>query len=102
MLFLFLGLPPLLLWIGMLSLFGDLAFSALLMATLLVRQLALHSLHRQVYGSLPDFHWLTSIVAELLQPLHWLHACLQHTLRWRTRRIRLRPDGTFSHVGGPA
>lgn len=102
LLFLFLGLPPILLWAGMLSLAGGLAFSALLAVTLLVRHVALRSLHRQVYGNLPHFHWLTSIVAELLQPLHWLHACLQHTLRWRTRRIRLDANGTFSLIGGPA
>ncbi len=90
LLMLVLGLPPFLLWLGFLS---PLALIALLVA----RHLMLRNLHRRVFGEKPHFHWLMSILAELLQPLHWLHASLQHTLRWRTRRIALGPDGTFFH-----
>ncbi len=92
-LFVALGLPPILLWIGLATL------SYALPAALLVRHLIIRSLRDPAGGgtSVP-----VSILSELLQPLHWLHATLQHSLRWRTRRIALGPDGTFSYIGGPA
>jgi ceramide glucosyltransferase len=101
LLFVFLGLPPLLLWLGLLSCIGGLASRLLLAATLVLRHLALRSLHRTVLGGLSPFSPLMSILAELLQPLHGLHACLQSDLRWRTRRIRLERGGTFSYLPGP-
>jgi len=85
----FLGLPPLLLWIGALC-------PPLWLVLLVVRHLALRRLQRRVFGVLPHLNPLTSIASELLQPLHWLHASLQRTLRWRTRRIVAAADGTFS------
>jgi ceramide glucosyltransferase len=100
LLFVFLGLPPLLLWLGLLSLFGGLASGLLLAATLVLRHMALRRLHRTVLGGLSPFCSLMSILAELLQPLHGLHACLQSNVRWRTRRIRLERGGTFSYLPG--
>jgi ceramide glucosyltransferase len=85
----FLGLPPLLLWIGALC-------PPLWLVLLTGRHLALRRLQRRVFGVLPHLNVLMSIASELLQPLHWLHACFQHTLRWRTRRIVVAADGTFS------
>jgi ceramide glucosyltransferase len=96
----FLGLPPLLLWLGLLSLFGGLASGMLLATTLVLRHLALRRLHGTVLGGLSPFSPLMSILAELLQPLHALHACLQSDLRWRTRRIQLESGGTFSYLPG--
>jgi len=90
LLFVFLGLPPFLLWLTMLC-------PPLLVVLLVARHFALRRLHRQVFGAQAELHWLTSIASELLQPLHWLHACVQRTLRWRTRRITIGRDGTFSH-----
>jgi ceramide glucosyltransferase len=101
LLFVFLVLPPLLLWLGLLSLFGGLPSALLLAATLVLRHLALRRLHRTVFGGLSPFNPLMSILAELLQPLHGLHACLQTEMRWRTRRIRLGRGGTFSYLPGP-
>jgi ceramide glucosyltransferase len=86
----FLGLPPFLLWLGLLC-------PPLLIILLAARHFALRKLQRDVLGTLPHLNWLTSIASELLQPLHWLHACVQHTLRWRTRRIVPAADGSFSH-----
>ncbi len=100
LLFVFLGLPPLLLWLGFLSLLGGPTSWLLLAATLLVRHLALRSLHRTVLGGLSPFSWSMSVLAELLQPLHGLHACLQTSLRWRTRHIRLQRGGTFTYLPG--
>lgn len=85
LLFIALGLPPILLWIGFVTL------SYALPVVLLMRHLMLRT------AGETRLSILTSIVAELLQPLHWLHATLQHTLRWRTRRIALAADGTFSY-----
>lgn len=96
--FFFLGLPPILLWLGLLILSGGFAGILVLFTTLLLRHLALQSLHRSVLGDLPGFSWNISILAELLQPLHWLHAVCQHTIRWRTRRIRVGRDGTFTYL----
>jgi ceramide glucosyltransferase len=98
LLFLFLGLPPFLLWLGLLSVFGGLAGCLALAAVLLVRHLAVRSLHRAVFRRQPDFSWLLSVVSELLQPCHWAHACLGRTLKWRSRRIRLERDGSFSYI----
>lgn len=89
LLFVTLGLPPLLLWVGFAT------FSLALPFVLIARHLLLRTLRPDV-----RLNPFTSILAELLQPLHWLHATLQHTLRWRTRRIALGPDGTFSYLGG--
>lgn len=93
LLFVALGLPPLLLWIGLGTSIAT--WSLALPFVLLIRHLLLRQLRPDV-----RLNPLTSILAELLQPLHWLHASLQHTLRWRTRRIALGPDGTFSYLGG--
>jgi ceramide glucosyltransferase len=95
-----LGLPPLLFALSFLSLTAGLIPSLLFVFALAFRHLALRSLHRLVLGETElRFHPLVSILSELLQPVHWLHASLQHTLQWRTRRIVLGPDGTFSYVG---
>jgi len=39
-----------------------------------------------------------SLFAELLQPLHLLHALCVRTVRWRSRRYRVRADGGFHAV----
>jgi ceramide glucosyltransferase len=94
----FLGLPPFLLWLGLLSVCAGWQGCLFLAAALLCRHLAVRWLHRIVFGQLPDFSWPVSLLSELLQPFHWAHACLSRKLRWRTRRIRLERDGTFSYI----
>jgi ceramide glucosyltransferase len=98
LLFLFLGLPPFLLWLGALSLFGGPAFVVLVATTLVVRHLALRGLQRTVFGQAPPSSPALSVLAEGLQPLHWLHACLRRTLWWRTRRLRVGRGGRFVHL----
>jgi ceramide glucosyltransferase len=93
LLFFALGLPPLLLWTGFATLSYALPF------VLLLRHVVIRSMQDPAGGGTSA---IVSILSELLQPLHWLHATLQHTLRWRTRRIALGADGTFSYIGGPA
>lgn len=82
----FLGLPPLLFVLSFLSIFGGVIPTIALLAMLIIRAVILR-------GS-P----LLSIASELLQPLHWLHAALQHSMQWRTRRIVLERDGTFDYL----
>jgi ceramide glucosyltransferase len=93
LLFVALGLPPLLLWTGFATLSYALPF------VLILRHLVIRGLQDRAGGGTSA---IVSMLSELLQPLHWLHATLQHTLRWRTRRIVLGADGTFSYLGGPA
>lgn len=102
----FLGLPPLFFALSFLSIAGGLIPTLFLAIGLMVRHTLLRNLHRTILTMTPPpeiqtiaFNPLTSILSELLQPLHWLHACVQHSLQWRTRRIELRRDGTFTYVG---
>jgi ceramide glucosyltransferase len=120
----FLGLPPLFFALSFLSIAGGVKTTIALAGALIVRHALLRNLHKTIFElqhpaqpATPDsqpvspadrqpptanpvqFNPITSILSELLQPLHWLHACVQHSLRWRTRRITLGPDGTFSYVG---
>jgi ceramide glucosyltransferase len=99
-LFVFLGMPPLLLWVGFAAIAAGWAYVAILVAVLVARHRLLRTLHRSVFGKVPEFDWWMSIAAELLQPLHWLHATLRSTMRWRTRRIRVARDGTFVYLAG--
>jgi ceramide glucosyltransferase len=98
-LFLTLGLPPLLLWIGLASLAGGVLGAMAFIGALVVRHLVLRSLHRLVLKRLPHFSPAVSLLAELLQPIHWGHAMLQRVIVWRTRTIRPGKDGRFTYVG---
>lgn len=98
LLFLALGIGPFLLWLGLIAAAGNWRFTPFAITALVARHVLLRTLHRRVFGRLPDFDWWTSIVAELLQPLHWLHATLRSTMAWRTRRIRVARDGTFVYL----
>ncbi len=98
LLFLFLGLPPLLLWLCLLSLVGGVAGALGLAAGLLVRHLALRGLHHGVFGRSLRLSWGLSVLSELLQPWHWAHACVGRTVRWRSRSIRVERDGRFSYI----
>jgi ceramide glucosyltransferase len=97
---LFLGLPPLLLWVGLLAVAGGASGVLALAGVLLVRDMTLRLLHRRVFGGLPGFSWWKSILAEVLQPVHQVHSLVWRTIRWRTRRIRPGRGGTFSYLSG--
>lgn len=97
---LFLGLPPFLLWLGLLAFFGGWWFAPLVPAALLLRHVALRVLHRRVFGGLSRFSWWKSVLAELLQPVHLIHSWAVRAVVWRGRRMRPGPGGTFTYVGG--
>lgn len=90
------GLSPLLLMALLLSVCVQLTWLAMACAltTMLLRALLLCLAQWRVTGALRH-RALLSVCAECLQPLHLLHAALARTIRWRTRRYRVLPDGRF-------
>ena len=94
-----LGLPPLLLWAGFLSLLSGYVGAVILASSLVVRHTVIRCLHRLFFKPLPAFSPVVSLVSELLQPLHWLHAAISPTIIWRTRRIHVHADGSFVSLG---
>ncbi|HET8799078.1 MAG TPA: glycosyltransferase [Thermoanaerobaculia bacterium] len=99
LLFVFLGLPPLLFALSFLALAGG-AIPMLALAGLLIARHAAIGMLAAPFDEKPRpiAAALLSVLSELLQPLHWLHATVRHTMRWRTRTIRLAHDGTFAFL----
>ncbi|WP_407471130.1 glycosyltransferase [Xanthomonas campestris] len=90
------GLPPWLLIATLLSAClqpGALSFAAVA-GLLTVRTALLCLLQWRTTGE-SRHRPLLSLAAECLQPSHLLHAALVRTIRWRTRRYRVLPDGRF-------
>ena len=94
------GLPPLLLWATVLASLAapSPASFATLLALLAVRAAALATLHRRFVGAPLRPRPVVSILAELLQPLHLAHALAVRTVRWRSRRYRVRAADDFEPV----
>ncbi|PPT22510.1 glycosyltransferase [Xanthomonas arboricola] len=90
------GLPPLLLLALLACACAQASWPALawVLGTVLLRALLLCLVQWRVSGAVRH-RPLLSVVAECLQPLHLLHAALVRTIRWRTRRYRVLPDGRF-------
>lgn len=95
---LLLGLPVILLWIVIIaapsSPIGIAAGVVVLVArySMIRRMLA----ETQIDGLPMNFLW--SPLSELLQPIHFVHAKLVRTIRWRHRRIRVLRDGSFHEL----
>jgi ceramide glucosyltransferase len=92
------GLPPLLLWaMGVaLAMQPTRAGALWVVCALALRAIVPAWLQRRLGVSAPQ-RPLLSLLAELLQPLHLLHAICVRTVRWRSRRYRVHADGGF-HV----
>ncbi|CAG2091386.1 glycosyltransferase [Xanthomonas euroxanthea] len=90
------GLPPLLLLALLVCACVQATWPAVagVLCTVLLRALLLCLVQWRVTGAVRH-RPLLSVVAECLQPLHLLHAALVRTIRWRTRRYRVLPDGRF-------
>ncbi|MBV6897760.1 glycosyltransferase [Xanthomonas euvesicatoria] len=90
------GLPPLLLVAMLVCACMQHTWPAALcvLIVLLVRALLLCAVQWRVTGAVRH-RLLVSLCAECLQPLHLLHAVLVRTIRWRTRRYRVLPNGCF-------
>jgi len=106
-----LAVPPLLLWMivvtGIYSLIVamlNLSLASLLLSIIclgvfaIVRHFILNYLHRQFLTEQPKFSIPLSLLAELLQPFHMIHALFQKHIVWRSRKIRLEDDGRFSYI----
>jgi ceramide glucosyltransferase len=65
-----------------------------LAGVLAVRALCLCGLQRSLTGGVRHTPIL-SVVSELLQPLHLLHASVQRTIIWRKRRYRVHHNDDF-------
>lgn len=96
-LLLLLGAPPILLWIGLLSLVGSAMGLLCLLAVLIIRHLTIRHLHHQIFARPVAFSCLVSVASELLQPLHLTHALMSRRIRWRNRLIRVERSGDFAY-----
>jgi len=95
-LFIFLlhGLPPLLL-LGLVIVSAATASPLTVLLVFILRLLVITSIQRRFFG--PGFHRpLLSILSELMQPFHLIHALACRTIRWRTRLYRVRDTHDFT------
>jgi ceramide glucosyltransferase len=100
------GVPPLLLWatLGLAVVVtigrGDWIAGGVVVAFLECRSVMIASTHRvlgaRVSHALHARVW--SLVSELLQPFHLLHALLWRRIRWRRRVIDVRSDESFFYA----
>ena len=93
------ALPPLLLGALVLSvaLAPSVPAAGILIACLALRALGLVALQRAIYGR-PLHAPLSSLLSELLQPFHLLHALVWRRIVWRTRHYRVHDDRRFETV----
>lgn len=93
------GLPPLLLLAAVTT--AALACHAVatsaLVVVLALRSGLLCTIQQRLTG-LPRHAFGLSLLAELLQPAHAVHALLQRRIRWRTRHYRVRANNDFEPV----
>lgn len=93
------GLPPLLL-VGLLAcaIWQPLGPAGVLaQAVLVARAALLCSLQRRLTGRVRH-RPVISVLAEVLQPLHLLHATMVRRIRWRTRQYEVRTNDDFHAV----
>jgi ceramide glucosyltransferase len=99
----FLGAPPVLLALVVLGAFSGRVGAEVGVAVVVARHLVLGAVQRRVLrsrpGPLPPRSLALSLASELPLPLHWLHAALVPTIRWRSRLIRVERDGRYKQVG---
>lgn len=93
------GLPPLLFGTALVTAAASANATALLAACalLLARAAVLAGLQHRLTGAVRH-RVLASVLAELLQPLHALHALLVRRIRWRTRHYRVHANDDFEPV----
>lgn len=91
------GLPPLLLGvaIGSAVLSASWLAAAVIAAVLVLRSAVLALVQRRHLGRAAHAP-VWSLVAELLQPFHLLHALVSRRIHWRSRVVTVRADDDFS------
>lgn len=98
LLFLVLGIPPLLLWGSFLLISGGWIGIGLLACILVVRHSLIRLLHYAAFPDPPKFSFLISLLSELSQLIHYIHSLVSSVILWRSRRIRVLPDGKFESL----
>ena len=92
------GLPPLLLWMllvgGAMAAWQGLASALSVLAVLGVRAAAIAGCQRLTTGAIRHRPGL-SLLSELMQPFHLMHALLVRSITWRTRRYRVYSNEHF-------
>lgn len=93
-----LGLPAVLLWLSILSALTSTSAMLACIFVLIVRHVLIRSMLRatRIDGLPMNFVW--SLVSELLQPIHFVHAKLVRRISWRHRVIQVLRDGSFREV----
>jgi ceramide glucosyltransferase len=91
------GLPPLLLWTMLIAASASVSASLALLFVAALRAVTLIAVQRKLTGR-SRHSPLLSIVSELLQPLHLLHALVSRRILWRTRRYVVRANDDFRAV----
>lgn len=104
-----LGLPPLLLWACVASACVAAALNpgawfwlppAVVAGAAVSLTMFKVAVHRQIVPELSAGNIARSLLVELLQPIHLLHALAVPTIVWRGRRIRTAGDGKFREIEG--
>lgn len=80
-----------------LALLGPTLLCTVLFALLFLRLALLQAVHSRYFGE--ALHRpLISLISELIQPLHLVHALCSRTIRWRTRLYKVRDTNDFSEA----
>lgn len=89
------GLHPLLLWTLLILACGGNTGNIIVLATvLLIRHFGLRRVQLALSRDIPA-HPVLSLLSELLQPVHLLHALINRTIYWRSRRYRIFSNDRF-------
>lgn len=90
------GLHPLLLWALLgLAVTGSAGDAWLALGVVLAARALTLALAQRALTGAARHRPLLSVLSELLQPLHLLHASLRRTISWRTRRYRVFDNDRF-------
>ena len=88
----FLGLPPVLLLVGLLASLFDFWSLGYFVLVLLARDALLRMGQSVLFGKKASMNSVLSVVAEFLQPFHLISASINPSIRWRHRTIRVGID----------
>lgn len=104
----YLGVPQIALWIAFVSMIWLLSTTglssyslvavSLIVLMLAVRYVVLRGLLGKIAPANPGLSFFVSLVSELLQPIHWLHALVNRVIIWRTRTFWVGWKGEFRSV----
>ncbi|MBX3741684.1 MAG: hypothetical protein KF712_11880 [Akkermansiaceae bacterium] len=94
--FAFHGWHQLLLWVPLVFLVirPSVRLAVFTLIVFLVRSFILQLMQTGVFGT-PIHRPFASLVSELLQPLHMVHALIDRRIRWRSRRYRVHASDRF-------